>query len=121
MQRIACEPAKRKGRRVGPPDNHRASLAQISDHRIILLRNQILLQPEPIGGGIALLIHIYLDGDGHAGERPGILSTRDHGINARGIRERLRWPMIHHGIDLRIHRIKPRQRILRGFGGRDLF
>ena len=44
MQRIAREPAERKGRRVGPPDNHRARLAQIGHHGIILLRDQILLQ-----------------------------------------------------------------------------
>jgi hypothetical protein len=29
--------------------------------------------------------------------------------------------MIHNGIDLRIHRIKPRERILRSFRGGDLF
>ena len=120
MQRIAREPAQRKSRRIGPPDNHRTGLAQIRYHEIVLLRDQILLQAEPIGGGIALLVHIHLDGNGHASKRSGILTTRDHGINARGIGECFLWPVIHNGIDFGVHRGKPCQRILRGFGRRDL-
>ena len=74
-----------KAGRIGAPEQHRAGLAQVGHDGAVLLRDQVLLQAQAVGGGVALLVGIHLDGDRHAGERAGVLAARDGGVDRGGL------------------------------------
>ena len=120
VQPVAAEPAQREGRRVGPPQDHRPRLAEIGDDRIVLGRAVVLLHPQAIRRGPARLVHIDLDGHRHARHRARILATRDGGIDARGLGQRLLRIVLHDGVDRRVGDGQSRQRIPRDTPRADL-
>jgi hypothetical protein len=120
VQAVAAEPAQREGGRVGAPQQHGAGAAQVRDHRVVLPRDQVALDAQPVRGGEALLVHVDLDGDGHAGHRPGIVAARDRRIHPRRLGQHLLRPVVHDGVDGGVRGVEPRQRVARDLGGGDV-
>jgi hypothetical protein len=120
MDVVRGEPAQREGRRIGPPDDDRARLAEIRDDGAILRRAVIGLELEAVGGREAPLVRVHLDGDGHAGQQPGGLAARDSLVHRIGGGQRLLRHRLDHGIEPGVHRIESRQRGERHLAGRDL-
>ena len=99
MDQIGGEPAVRKRRAIGAPENHGAGLAQIVDHGAVGACDDIALQLQAVGGGEPFLIDIDLDGQRHARQRTDIFVARDRRIDGPGLRQYIGGPMLNHGVD----------------------
>ncbi len=121
MNQVGGEPAIGKRRAVGAAENDGAGFAQIVDHRAVALGDRLAQQLQPVGGGKSFLIDIGLYRDRHARERANILAARDCRVDGRGLLEHFVRPVVHHGVDFRVHGIESRQRRCRGLLRGNLF
>ncbi|KAG1258414.1 hypothetical protein G6F65_015584 [Rhizopus arrhizus] len=94
-----------------------ASPPQVVHHRAVLGGNQVFLQGDAIGGGVARLVYIDLHGDGYARKDAGVFPARQRGIHGRSLRQYIFRTVIDHRVDCRIRGVQPRQRAMRRFGG----
>ena len=109
VQFVVRKGPHRKRRRIGPPDDDRPGMAQIGHHRCVLGRNEVLEGDHAIVGRMPLLIRVDLYGHGHAMQRAQRLAARTGGIGSIGRRQRLLVEAAHHGVELAVDRIHPRQ------------
>ena len=77
------------------------ALRRLSITGLLLVRDDVALQLEAVGGGKAFLIDIDLDGDRHARQRTDVFAARDRRIDGRGLRQHIVRPMVDHGVDRR--------------------
>ena len=111
MQVVPGEPAKRRRKaylvrpRITPP-----ALRIFEDHGAVIVCDEPLLQPQSVGGCVALLIDVHLDRYRHTAERTRILPPCDCGIDLAGSLQCLLWKLLDHGVDGGVHRWR---------GGRD--
>ena len=63
------------------------ALRRLSITGLLLLRDGVALQLQPVGGGKALLVDIDLHGDRHARERADVFAPRDRGIDGGRLRQ----------------------------------
>jgi hypothetical protein len=120
MDQIGGEPAIGKRRAVGAPENDRACLAQIVDHRTVGLGDDIALQLEAIGGGKTDLVYIDLHRHRHAGQCADIFTARDRCVDGGSLRQHVLGTVVDHGIDFRVDRVEPSQPCRGGLPGRYL-
>jgi hypothetical protein len=101
-QSIAGEPVQAEGRRVGAPDDDRAGLAEIGDHRAVFRSDEVFLDRQSVGGRISRLVDIFLDRHRHPCERARVLAIRNPRIECPGGIARLVRHFGDHGVDRRI-------------------
>ncbi|MNV26827.1 hypothetical protein D3C71_1179530 [compost metagenome] len=117
MQRIAGKPAQGKRRGVGAAQNNGTGPQEVVDHRAVRCRDQVFLQLDPVGGGVARLIDVDLDRDGYAGQDAGIFAARKLRVHGGSPSHDLVRTMVHDRIQRGIHGVEPLQRALRGLDG----
>ena len=120
VQPVVGEPAVAEGRRVGAPDDDRAGLEQVVDHRAVAGGDPFFLQVHAVAGREAYLVDVYLDGNRHARERSGIIAARQRRIDSARTGQNLVGSMVDDRVDRRVDGIQPRQRRLRGLDRREL-
>jgi hypothetical protein len=116
MQPVAGEPAVAEGGGVGASEQHRARLHQAVGHRAAGLRNEVSLRRQAVGGGVAGLVHVDLGGDGHAGQRAGIVAAGDRLIDRPRLRQHVLRPVFDDGVERGIDLLQPRDGGVRDFG-----
>ena len=77
------------------------ALLKLSITGLLLRRDRVALQFQPVGVGKALLVDIDFHRDRHAGERADVLVARDRGIDGCGLRQHVFRAVIDHGVDRR--------------------
>ena len=110
VQTVAGEPAQREGRRVGPPEDQRPGAGEVGHDGAVALGDQILLQGEAVGRRAPGHVDIDLDGDGHAGQRAGIVAGGDARIHPVGGGEGDLRRRVDHRVDRGVDGVEPGER-----------
>ncbi len=109
VQRVVGHQPHGEGRRVGAPDEDGAGGAQVGRHRAVLGGDLVGEGDDAVGGGMAALVDVDLDGHRHAVQRAERLAPCPRRVGGIGGGQRLGVHALHHGVERRVHLLEPRE------------
>src|SRR6202163_488453 len=89
-----------ESRRIGAAENDRACVLPVGDDRAVLLGDDVLKANHAVGRRRALLVDVFLDGNGHAVQRSELFTSRDRRVGAIGGIARAPGQIDRHRIEL---------------------
>jgi hypothetical protein len=113
VQGASREPAQAERGHVRAPHDNGPRFPEVRDERAVLRRDHGFLEPEPVGRGMAGLIHVHLNGHRDTGHGTGVVARRQRAVDAIRGGEGFRGHLANDRVDRRINLGEPIQNALR--------
>ena len=117
MQIVGGEPSQGEGRCVCTANDDGTSTAQIGHNRVVDNGEVVFLGNQAVGGGVACLVHVHLDGDGDTRQKAWCFASRKPCVEHGGSSPRLVMQRLNDRVDGGVDLVHPSQGRLGNPGG----